>query len=194
MKSSESEQRYDISELESLTTVPRRTIHFYVKEGLLPPPDGLGRSASYNEHHRLRLELIKLLKASTHLRLAGIREIIEPLALSELRERIRELAPDDLLSAPPPGVAEDRPLAFADDATLEASESPIRSMAPDREHRLRPLKRLFGRKEKDIPPADTWKRIRVTDQLEIHFQPVDDPEFTEELRRLVAYATRAFTK
>ena len=87
----ESGQLYTISQLEEVSGVPRRTIHFYVKEGLLPSPGGRGRSARYAETHRLRLRLVELLKESTHLRLQGIREYIEPLSLDELQMEIQEL-------------------------------------------------------------------------------------------------------
>ena len=36
-----------ISGLEKATGVPRTTIHFYMREGLLPPPQKTGRSVGY---------------------------------------------------------------------------------------------------------------------------------------------------
>jgi DNA-binding transcriptional MerR regulator len=66
-----------IQDLEAYTGLPRRTIHFYVKEGLIPPPEGAGRGAHYEWHHVHALKLISALKAGTHLRLEGIREILQ---------------------------------------------------------------------------------------------------------------------
>ena len=68
-----------IQDLEAYTGLPRRTIHFYVKEGLIPPPEGAGRGAYYGWHHVHALKLIGALKAETHLRLEGIREILQQL-------------------------------------------------------------------------------------------------------------------
>lgn len=65
-----------IQDLEAYTGLPRRTIHFYVKEGLIPPPEGAGRGAHYEWHHVHALKLVSALKAATHLRLEGIREIL----------------------------------------------------------------------------------------------------------------------
>jgi len=65
-----------ITELEKASGVPRRTVHFYIRQGVLPPPDGAGGAARYGEEHLLRLRLIQELQKS-HLKLAGIREAFE---------------------------------------------------------------------------------------------------------------------
>ncbi len=38
---------YDIQELVAQSGVPRRTIYFYVQQGILPPPEGAGLAAHY---------------------------------------------------------------------------------------------------------------------------------------------------
>ena len=76
---------FGIKDLEDYTGVPRRTIHFYVKEGLIPPPDGAGRGAYYGMDHAEALVLITALKGSTHLRLEGIREILGQMSPDERR-------------------------------------------------------------------------------------------------------------
>lgn len=63
---------YDIQELVSRSGVPRRTIHFYVQQGILPPPQGAGLAAHYTEDHLLRLQLIPVLRGQG-LRLDQIR-------------------------------------------------------------------------------------------------------------------------
>ncbi len=50
---------YSISELGDAAGVSRRTVRFYVQRGLLPPPEGLGRSACYTGRHLARLLQIK---------------------------------------------------------------------------------------------------------------------------------------
>ncbi|HLH71682.1 MAG TPA: MerR family transcriptional regulator [Chloroflexota bacterium] len=54
---------YSIAELQSLTGATRRTIHYYVQEGILPSPAGAGPRAAYGEEHRLRLLAVTRLKA-----------------------------------------------------------------------------------------------------------------------------------
>jgi DNA-binding transcriptional MerR regulator len=75
---------YTITELEDLTGLNRRTIHYYTQQGVIPPPEGKGGAARYGEEHLLRLKLIKPLQES-HLRLAGIREALEEMSLKEMR-------------------------------------------------------------------------------------------------------------
>ena len=50
---------YSIGELANLGGVSRRTVRYYVQEGLLPPPLGLGRGARYDATHLERLLQIK---------------------------------------------------------------------------------------------------------------------------------------
>ena len=49
-------KNYSITELEKHTGLTRRTIHYYTKEKLIPPPDGTGGGAKYGEEHLLRLQ------------------------------------------------------------------------------------------------------------------------------------------
>ena len=58
----EHEQDYSIQELCDLTGLPRRTIHFYTQQGLLPPPTGAGMGARYSHIHLQRLRLIPVLR------------------------------------------------------------------------------------------------------------------------------------
>ena len=76
---------YLISELENLTGLPRRTIHFYVQRGLVPPPSGKGGPAPYSEESLLRLQMIRVLQGS-HLKLDGIREALDSMSAAQMRE------------------------------------------------------------------------------------------------------------
>ncbi len=53
---------YTIQELSDLTGVPRRTIHFYTQQEILPPPEGAGLSTRYQQVHLVRLKLIPILR------------------------------------------------------------------------------------------------------------------------------------
>lgn len=64
---------YTISELISLSGVNRRNVHFYVQQGLLPPPHGAGLAARYSDEHLLHLRAIPVLR-NRGLRLDQIRE------------------------------------------------------------------------------------------------------------------------
>lgn len=93
------ERPLDIQELISQSGVPRRTIYFYVQQGVLPPPQGAGLAASYNEEHLLRLRLIPVMRRDG-LRLDEIRERFSGLNVDEMR-RLLENEPD-VTHRPPP--------------------------------------------------------------------------------------------
>jgi DNA-binding transcriptional MerR regulator len=79
---------FDIQELVNASGVPRRTIYFYVQQGLLPPPQGAGLAAYYTPAHLLRLQLIPVLRRQG-LRLDEIRRRFGEMTEEEMR---RELA------------------------------------------------------------------------------------------------------
>jgi DNA-binding transcriptional MerR regulator len=56
------EPRYGIEELASLGGVTRRTVRYYVQEGLIPAPLGVGRGRHYGPEHLARLLEVKSLQ------------------------------------------------------------------------------------------------------------------------------------
>lgn len=70
-----------INELVERSGVPRTTIHYYLREGLLHRPHKTGRStAVYDESHLQRLKLINDLKKDTRMPIAFLKEQIEKAA------------------------------------------------------------------------------------------------------------------
>ena len=55
----EEQGRYNIDELADLGGVSRRTVRYYVQEGLLPAPLGVGRGRHYGRPHLDRLLEVK---------------------------------------------------------------------------------------------------------------------------------------
>jgi DNA-binding transcriptional MerR regulator len=51
--------RYGIEEMAALGGVTRRTVRYYVQEGLLQPPLGVGRGRHYGPEHLARLQAVK---------------------------------------------------------------------------------------------------------------------------------------
>ena len=93
------EQVLTIQQLCDLTGLPRRTIHFYSQQGILPPPSGAGPGAVYSAEHLLRLRLIPLLRQQG-LRLDEIRRRYQETSLEDLRQVYDGFNP--VLSAPAP--------------------------------------------------------------------------------------------
>jgi DNA-binding transcriptional MerR regulator len=58
----EPNKTYTISDLQEITGYSRRTIRYYVQEGLLDPPAGRGRGGFYFDSHLERLRQIKALQ------------------------------------------------------------------------------------------------------------------------------------
>jgi len=56
------EPRYAIGDLADLGGVSRRTVRYYVQEGLLPAPYGLGRGKHYGRDHLDQLLRVKALQ------------------------------------------------------------------------------------------------------------------------------------
>jgi DNA-binding transcriptional MerR regulator len=94
---------YTIADLETISGVNRRNIHFYVQQGVLPPPEGAGLGARYSEEHLLRLRAIPILR-NRGLRLDDIREKLAEAGSRELEQ---------LLSKPQPLPGEARRAAGA---------------------------------------------------------------------------------
>jgi AcrR family transcriptional regulator/predicted DNA-binding transcriptional regulator AlpA len=68
-----------IAELEKVTGIPRTTIHYYQREGLLPPAHGEGRTvAFYGDEHLRRLQEIKRMREEELLPLKEIKRRISP--------------------------------------------------------------------------------------------------------------------
>ena len=67
---------YGVDELADLGGVTRRTVRYYIQEGLLPAPLGVGRGRHYGPEHLERLLRIKAMQE-------------RGLALSEVREALR---------------------------------------------------------------------------------------------------------
>jgi len=66
-----------VGELAERAQISRRAVRFYVQEGLLPAPTGLGRGAFYTAEHLTLLERIRDLQASG-LGLAAVRQRLYP--------------------------------------------------------------------------------------------------------------------
>ena len=54
--------RYAVGDLAELGVVSRRTVRYYVQEGLIPPPFGVGRGNHYGREHLDRLLRVKAMQ------------------------------------------------------------------------------------------------------------------------------------
>lgn len=83
--------RMRIGEFAQIAEVSRETVHFYLREGLLPPPEKVNARVSYyDKSHLSRIKLIKQFQ-KIHYPLAVIKELLKDLegySAEEITERI----------------------------------------------------------------------------------------------------------
>ena len=70
------EKQYTIKDLCEITGYTRRTIRYYIQEGLLDPPAGRGRGGFYFDSHLKRLREIKSLQ-DKGLKLSTILDVLK---------------------------------------------------------------------------------------------------------------------
>lgn len=80
---------YRIGELAKLAGVTRRTVHYYINKGLIPPAEGAGVNSYYSADHLNRVRLIRKLQES-YLPLEEIRKIITPLDPARVVEQLEQ--------------------------------------------------------------------------------------------------------
>ena len=158
--------QYSIKDLESMTGIARRTIHYYIKERLIPSAIGAGGGASYNDEHVMRLNLIKEMQKS-HLKLSGIREALDGMSLSEM-ERLYERAIKGKVSWDSSSleswiVDTDNPVhsQVQDMSSGQAGNQQIQRNISKDDSYLKDLKR-------SALPDSSWKRFHVIDGVEIN--------------------------
>jgi len=83
------EKTYTIEELSELSGYSRRTIRYYVQQGLLDPPAGRGRGGFYYDSHLQKLQEIRA-RQEQGIRLSAIQELSEYEA-AEIPESGREI-------------------------------------------------------------------------------------------------------
>ena len=113
--------RYAIGDLADLGGVTRRTVRYYVQEGLLPTPHGVGRGNHYGPEHLEQLLKVKSLQEAGRT-LDEIRR-----ALNHKPSRGRDLAE----SVPAPGRAVWRRLTMAPGVELNVAGD-VRLPSPGR--------------------------------------------------------------
>jgi DNA-binding transcriptional MerR regulator len=98
------DRQYTIQEICDQTGLPRRTIHFYTQQGIIPPPQGAGVGSYYTEMHLLKLRLVPLFRQDG-LRLDQIRKKLETTPIYELQLQYQQLQ-TRRVQVPPPARAQ----------------------------------------------------------------------------------------
>lgn len=81
------DNEYKMSELTQKADVTKRTVHFYINKGLIPPAIGSGVNSFYTDEHYYRILLIKKLKEN-YLPLDKIQQMVAGLSIIEIKEKL----------------------------------------------------------------------------------------------------------
>lgn len=150
-----------MAELSSRSGVPRETIHFYLREGLLPRPRKGGRTvAYYGEEHLERLRIIRRLREEKYLPLAVIRRLLDTPAAAAPRDvdvlaEVLDILPRDGDPGPAPSPAAVREAAARG---LLGARSPHGSPGSDPAER-----RILGLVDEALAQGDAARALTLAD-------------------------------
>ncbi|HNR02719.1 MAG TPA: MerR family transcriptional regulator [Anaerolineaceae bacterium] len=175
------QDKYWISDLAAVADVSRRTIRYYIQEGLLPQPKIRGKYAEFTETYIHRLRLIKVLK-DAYLPLNRIRDVLNALKDEQVVPLLEEFERDPVsaLSGLQALPVFDQSQSAAENVSGPASESALDYINNLRMHRKKinesnpPSIVNFQRAYAPAQPVTVeWQRIKLAHGLELHVrQPV----------------------
>jgi DNA-binding transcriptional MerR regulator len=168
-----------IKDICTQASVTPRTVHFYIQQGLLAPPDGAGRGARYTQAHLARLQLIKRLQKE-HLPLNEIRRQLTPLSESQVVQALSRGTPTSL--------------AFRESAAQYIQS--VKSSAGSRDRMpsaWRPMMDAVASLASESPTPSPvrhsqWERIALNDDLELHIRRPLSRERNRLVDKLLAFA------
>ena len=165
-------ERYRLRELAQETGLTRRAIRFYITEGLLPPPEGLGPAAVYTEGHRDRLRLIGRLK-ERYWPLREIRRHLATLTDAEVRAELRQGEPVQSAGRAretPAGsrTPDERGAVAYLDSVLGGGAKAIAPPAARTTAPGAPVGGRVGAERAGAPPRERWERIVLGEGVELH--------------------------
>lgn len=163
--------------------VTPRTVRYYIQQGLLPPADGAGQSASYNAGHLGRLQLIRRLR-DHHLPLAEIRARLDALT-SDDEEQLRRGGASP--PAPPPSSAADYIRAVLGGASARPPSGRAGSPGPLPPPPPMPSAPAFGSRA-------LWEHHTLHKDIELHVRRPLDTQTNRRLERLLEAARAIFNE
>jgi DNA-binding transcriptional MerR regulator len=206
-------ESYSLKELCKEARVTERTVRYYIQEGLLPPPKGVGVFARYDQNHLLRLKLIRRLKEE-YLPLAEIRNRLADLSQTELEDIATQ---SEILTAQFDDTEADAK-SYLDNVLNKRSNTTLRSYLKEEQTDYKPKRGAPGASQAPASPAsfnigqpiefdafdaeteeeirlngefEEWKRIKISDGVELHYQN-KSPEQRKLVTQLLDFARKLF--
>ena len=156
-----------IRQLADTAGVSIRTVRFYQSQDLLDAPGTRGSSATYGESDLKRLELIKALQR-------------ERFTLAEIKQRLQDLGPEEVVRELQSLTGNRKSAADYARSIRLAGERPVM-----REPAAQWPVATFARRSRD-----SWERITITPNLELHVRSPLSHHETKLVSRLVELADR----
>ena len=176
-----------MSELEQMTGMSRRTIHYYVSQKLIPAPESKGGpGAKYGEEQLVRLQLIRILQ--DELKLEKIREALASMSEEEMRCIITDAESGvkkwnaAAVSSWVSGQGNSSAAVTSRPATKLPGNFSFAKIGEYQEPPLpvQPVNLLAGLKRPMQPKGDLWQRLQISDGIELN---VRSDVSTDTLRR-----------
>lgn len=175
---------YELSELCDQAGVTRRTVRYYVQQGLLPAP-GMGPGTKYGQGHLDRLRLIRRYQR-------------DHLPLAEIRKRLEQLDDADvvaILSTPGSWGAAPATTSTAAAAVTGGGRGAVADYVASVLHDRSPAASVaisasvMPSKPSSAPyERDRWDRFRLNDDVEIHVRRPLSREMNRRVEKLLEAA------
>jgi len=177
-------KEYSISDLVEVSGVKTRTIHFYIKEGLIESPCKKGGRSKYFDSHLMRLRLLEQFKQSG-IKLSRIKEILNSLSDEEVRNHLAAENKDELFLFANVG---SKQALTSNDQDFYAKES-----TPAYGSTKEPASLIQASKGIKPSTEEVWKRINISNGIEVCLRD-DLPESTRlKMETIIEYIRHQFT-
>lgn len=192
-----------IDELEKHSGLSIRTLHYYMQKGLLPSPDKRGKYASYTQEHLDRLDLILILK-ELHLPLKEIRNLLDSLTPKEIQHyrddqedllvKLKAAKPDAQEST---SVSKSSALDYIKE--LERAQTQFYQLREEQAYfphftNNQSIKKELSSVIESLSEEERWRRVILTDGIELHIRETRDKETLHKLERLRSFAQSLFER
>ena len=183
---------YSIDELAEKSGLSKRTIHYYVKLGLLPNPGTRGPSTRYQQEYIDRIRLIRILKAN-HQPLEEIALLLKKLSRREI-SRLAGVSEEEVYQ-----MVGGRDVSETIRSSKEAMQQEDASEYIENVLNLTspPIERI-SRKKSQIqmfnapPPPTAWERHAISEGVELHIDSSLNSEDQKIVSKVIEYAKALF--
>jgi DNA-binding transcriptional MerR regulator len=169
--------RYSIHELIELTGISARSVHYYVKLGIIRPPIRSGGRARYTDGDLGRLLLIREYQR-TGKKLSVIKAILSHIRDEDLKDQIEFAKKDGDLAPIQSETSEIRRLY----AYMKSDFPQDTDVAETKDSR-----KINASLQSQLPLEASWKRISIVDGVEVNIRDDITRQRRKQMKKLIEY-------